>query len=585
MKPERTYVVACTPRTGSSLLCAGLAATGLAGHPDEHIYFSNKGSLRLLRAAMAETTTPNGVYGTKLHWHAFAALARELRRGGGGERNVVSLMEPHFGRPLWVHLYREDTSAQALSYFRAIYSGVSKVPPKGRRGRAPADVDLQQVAWLEDLLIQHENRWRVFFDQNKIRPLEIRYEDLDASYHVALRRVLRRLGQVLPAGALAGPRPLRRQADDWSARWLEVYRQRRDEFSEQEPSMRWEHLDVVVPRVSPILEFGSARAVSSDTPEAPPTVRYSCVVDTDLRFEYQSLIWALTLLHLAKRPASDLVVHAVKGVRPQHIDRLRGMGIEVVTVDRWPLKNRYSNKLRQFESPALDTDIVVMTDCDLAFSADPSGLLPTEALGAKVVDGGAPPYPMWVNLFDLAGLDSDRLPLARATQSLNWTYANNLNGGFLSVPRALMAPLGAAWSEWFVWVLEHSQGFWQVGDRRFGFGGMFGKHIDQISFGMALADLGLPVATLPDEVNFTINPPFIDRGVSEDLVLHYHSRLTDRGLLKPTGVANVDRAVNAVNDLLTMHESAVLTAESIALWQEQETRRRQDSAVTPKRSE
>jgi hypothetical protein len=474
------------------------------------------------------------------------------------------------GKPLWVHLYREDTAAQALSYFRAIYSGVSTLGPGEKRGRQPQDVDLRQVAWLENFLIEHDRRWRAFFDRNRIKPLEISYEDLDARYKPTLKRVLRRLEQEVPAGALDGPRPLRRQADAWSAQCLEVYRQQRDQYPVQAYPERWEHLDGLVPRVSPILKRSSARAVSTEKPLPRPTVRYSCVVDTHPLLEYQSLVWALTLLHLAKRPASDLVVHAVNGVRPQHIGRLRDMGIEVVMVDRWPLKNPYSNKLRQFET-AFDTDIVVLSDCDLAFNTDPSDLLPTGVLGAKVVDGGTPTYRGWVNLMELAGLDTTRLPLARATQSLRWTYANNLNGGFLSVPGTLMASLGAAWSKWFAWTLEHSHGEWPVGHRVFRPGKRFGMHIGQISFGLALAELELTVATLPNEVNFTINPPFIDRGATESLVLHYHHRLTEQGLLKLTGVANVDRAISAVNELLTTKECEALRAESRALWWEQKT--------------
>jgi len=72
-------------------------------------------------------------------------------------------------------------------------------------------------------------------------------------------------------------------------------------------------------------------------------------------------------------------------------------------------------------------------------------------------------------------------------------------------------------------------------------------------------------------VNFTINPPFIDRGATESLVLHYHHRLTEQGLLKLTGVANVDRAISAVNELLTTKECEALRAESRALWWEQKT--------------
>lgn len=568
--PKRSYVVACTPRTGSSLLCAALAGTGVAGNPAEHVVPGEKRVPARLRKVMMDTATENGVFGIKLFWHQFAFAMRDLRRRNREHRtsSVGALAAVHLGDPRWVHLYRRDTAAQAVSYFRAIYSGVSRVEPGRPLGRKPApeDVDLTQIAWLEDLLVVHERRWRGFFQRAGITPVEVAYEDLDSAYGRTVRRVLRQLGLKAPAGSLAGPRPLRRQEDAAFEALLAEYRAHRPELRPQPRSQRWSNMDVLsARRVGPV-EGLPARAREGRPVPAPPSVRYSCVVDTHPRFEQQSLIWALTLINGAKRPASDLVVHAIKGVRKSHVARLEELGVAVVPVERWPLDNPYSNKLRQFESPVLDADIVVLSDCDLAFHHDPSDLLPREAIGAKAVDGGAPLYHVWVNLLEVAGLDTRRMRLGRATQGLRFTYANNLNGGFLSVPAEHFAALGDAWARWFSWTLGIRGGPWRVGNRSVRFGRIFNSYIGQISFGLAMAELDPPVVTLPPGVNFTTKAPFIDWGGVVPSVFHYHRQLDERGLLKRTGVPTIDEGIDAVNAVLTTEDAKRLLAQSTKRW-------------------
>jgi hypothetical protein len=271
-------------------------------------------------------------------------------------------------------------------------------------------------------------------------------------------------------------------------------------------------------------------------------------------------------LHLAKRPASDIVVHVIEGVRASHVARLRSLGIEVVTVGRFDERNPFANKLRQLASPALDVDLAVLCDCDLAFVSDPSSLLPTDAIGGKVVNGGGPQYSQWVGATMVAGLAAEALPLARSTLGLRWTYANNLNGGFLSVPRSLMPLLAEAWPRWVHWTLERRGTSWPTGERRIKFGRMFTETAVQVAFGMILAELNPPVEHLRDDVIFSTIPPFHDRGGPAPIVLHFHRRITNCGLLRTSGVDNVDQSIDAVNTLLKTKESEALLADAKARW-------------------
>jgi hypothetical protein len=278
------------------------------------------------------------------------------------------------------------------------------------------------------------------------------------------------------------------------------------------------------------------------------------------------MIWVLTLLKLGGVSASDIVVHAIDGVRKSHIARLRSLGIDVVTVAPFDDRLPFANKLRQLTSAALDVDVAVLCDCDLAFSSDPSGLVPSTAIGAKIVDAGFPVYSVWTAAATIAGLDPASLQLGRAPQSLYWTYANNLNGGFLTLPRDMMAVLARAWPRWLEWVIEHGRGAWPLGQGQIRFGHKFRHHAFQISLGLCIAELELPVVHLPNEVNFTTMFPPIDWGAADPLVLHYHRGLTKEGLLRATGVDYIDRAIDAVNAVLTTEESGDLLADARAQW-------------------
>jgi LPS sulfotransferase NodH len=76
--PTASYLVCGTPRGGTSLSCGLLAGTGLAGRPEEYFWrddepawsrrwgVAGSGFAAYLRAAIAQGTTPNGVFGAKV---------------------------------------------------------------------------------------------------------------------------------------------------------------------------------------------------------------------------------------------------------------------------------------------------------------------------------------------------------------------------------------------------------------------------------------------------------------------------------------------------------------------------------------
>jgi LPS sulfotransferase NodH len=155
--PTFAYLVCATPRSGSTLVCETLRATGTAGNPLEHFevlrhsgqprqpgeHFEgvqDPGVLNLLSAPdpprrdpepsadwwqriLRDGTTPNGVWGGKLMWgHVDDLLdrAHELE-GVAPDADLHATLRALFGEDLrLVFVTRPDKVAQAVSLWRAV---------------------------------------------------------------------------------------------------------------------------------------------------------------------------------------------------------------------------------------------------------------------------------------------------------------------------------------------------------------------------------------------------------------------------------------------------------------------------------
>jgi trehalose 2-sulfotransferase len=249
-----SYLLCTVPRSGSWLLADLLEQTDLAGRPEEYFrpdhrrQWSKEWGIpvdglygRYVRAALNNTTTDNGVFGAKTHWYQFEWFTSELRGlpGANPAATDETLIERWLPRPHYVHLYREDTVRQAISYYRATYSDrwfhlVDEDQEDGSGGRfirpvpAPQTPDWGHVRYLEEAIITHEQLWDKFFTRSGIVPLEVRYEDLAVSHEKTLQRVLDFIGVPLPPGTeLPAPR-LKKQADEETERLTQEYLAHRD---------------------------------------------------------------------------------------------------------------------------------------------------------------------------------------------------------------------------------------------------------------------------------------------------------------------------------------------------------------------
>lgn len=254
--PVRTScVITATPRTGSWLLSAALHATELAGAPEEYFQVENVPSLKVdlglkpsapleayLARVVAYSTTPNGVFSTKLHWSQFEWLLYQYRtRHPEDPAADHELVARWFPNPRYVHMQRRDTARQAVSYYRAVRSATWFVVA-GQEEEGADDLgepDLLQVRWCEDMMIANERSWQAFYAEAGVRPFTIVYEDFAADYQPTVQAVLDYLGIVLPPGTPIPPPGVKKQSDGRSEELLAAYLAVRDTLPPMPEGAYW----------------------------------------------------------------------------------------------------------------------------------------------------------------------------------------------------------------------------------------------------------------------------------------------------------------------------------------------------------
>jgi LPS sulfotransferase NodH len=259
-RPERSYVVCATPRSGSTLLCATLAATGVAGRPEEFFearaatgvprrpreYFDGAtvervpdaeppvaaySDLRGVRdyadhvtAVLERGTTPNGVFGAKLMWmHVGDLVALARRVPGLDAADLRAVLDALLGDPHYVWVRRRDRVHQAVSLWRAMQTQAWRAGG-GRGANDRAEYDFRALDHLVRRLRRDDDAWEAWFAEQEIAPLTLVYEEFAAEPRAAAEAVAGVVGVTLPAAPPRDDPPLERQADDQSAEWAERYR-------------------------------------------------------------------------------------------------------------------------------------------------------------------------------------------------------------------------------------------------------------------------------------------------------------------------------------------------------------------------
>lgn len=238
--PPRTYVIATTPRAGSTLLCHALWSTGAVGAPREylnpaqirdwtlrlgptatrlrHLPLIGPASAlaalppgeaalgRYLSGIRARRSGPTGWFGLKIHHHHYARWFRSLPP------------EHVLGPARWIWLRRRDRVGQAISWTRALQTArwASHEP-----GLAPPRYRPRSLRRALDSLALADNSWAAFFSSSDRPVLTVSYEQLIEDPSSVVNRILSFLGEP-PVTDLAPP-ALERQADPRTERWRQRF--------------------------------------------------------------------------------------------------------------------------------------------------------------------------------------------------------------------------------------------------------------------------------------------------------------------------------------------------------------------------
>jgi glycosyltransferase involved in cell wall biosynthesis/protein-L-isoaspartate O-methyltransferase len=259
--------------------------------------------------------------------------------------------------------------------------------------------------------------------------------------------------------------------------------------------------------------------------------RYSFVVGASAEFGLQAYLLARSLVELAGVEPDSISAHLVPGGEGAVSDALLGLGVRVSRVEPFA-GHPYCNKLQQL--PALagaEFDHVILLDTDM-FAVRALAKPPDNAVRGKPVDLANPPVEVLARIFGTAGIELETMPVDVAP---GVTARANFNGGLYVIPRSHLASLADRWLAWARWSLDNIALYERWTD-----------HVDQVSFALAVAELGLPSEALPRHLNVPthLGPLELDE---PPVLLHYHRHLEDDLLLARSGDAAIDAAVDVAN--------------------------------------
>ena len=240
MRPSRSYTVWFSQRTGSTLLCSALEATGVAGKPAELFtvetgtdllaHFGAETPEALQRKIWALGSTPNGVFGLKQgFWEPHVSYLIDVFRTFSNRtgQSRAEVWEDTFPDGRHIFMTRRNKVRLAVSWWKAIQSEEWH----RRRGDAPSSKDIDDAynfAALDHLLsesVLREAGMQAFFTDADIVPFTVFYEDFIANYAGTVAGILEHLEIELPQGHTFAPPKLEPLADDLSERWVQRFRE------------------------------------------------------------------------------------------------------------------------------------------------------------------------------------------------------------------------------------------------------------------------------------------------------------------------------------------------------------------------
>lgn len=224
-------------------------------------------------------------------------------------------------------------------------------------------------------------------------------------------------------------------------------------------------------------------------------IAYSCVLDNSLKLFWEILVLTRSLCNLCGARGEQIFIHVVDGVADEVVSPLRDLGVNIVEIQPFDLRFRPMNKLRQLNQESfVDFDCVAFLDTDMEVLAPykSADFDPLTVSGVPVF-GSIPEMPIWASLLKSRNFPTPprTVPVGGAGPNGTQTYCNNLNGGLYLIPVSLIKRLA---TEWCGIAQELRSDHAKLC-------GAVPVYIDQIAFGLAMAQLGLAANILPVDKN------------------------------------------------------------------------------------
>jgi trehalose 2-sulfotransferase len=241
------YILCTSPRSGSTLLCSLLAATGVSGNPKSYFHrpdisnwmeelgveldpdMSEREVLRtVFQAVSLKGSGKTGMFGLRLQQHSFDFFVEKLVVLFPNQANDKERLQAAFGRTLFVHLTRLDKVEQAVSYVKAQQSGLWHLAHDGTElerlspHQEPA-YDRLGLHKCYESMKAYDRNWQDWFRKQGIEPYRISYEALALDPIKTLSQLLDRLG-IGREAALGVEVGVKKLADCTNHNWSRQFR-------------------------------------------------------------------------------------------------------------------------------------------------------------------------------------------------------------------------------------------------------------------------------------------------------------------------------------------------------------------------
>lgn len=220
IKPNKTLIIASTPRCGSHMLGHSLFTTKKFGFPLEYFQQSNfiewkailktKEINQTIEALHSIRTSPNGIFSMKMHY----AHLQQFE----SFQHLLTL----FPNPYFVLLTRSNVLKQAISYSLALQTGVwidgqksNNVQPK---------YNFEQINNKLNLVLEHNAAWRYLLLTHNCRFIEVDFDNAKNNIQETIKKIAAFMNIALDESniTIVEP-PTKNQRSHINSEWLEKY--------------------------------------------------------------------------------------------------------------------------------------------------------------------------------------------------------------------------------------------------------------------------------------------------------------------------------------------------------------------------